>query len=537
MTYFTFDSGKILTSTNAVSYYTNGLPFDSGGRLAVTNGTASPSTVQNGWPFESNGRIAVWNGGTVANFSNGLPFTSNGRLVGDTSGGIVSNTNGIPLTNAGVSFSEGLPVPTELLMASRLNQMGFQGYTGSDGVDTDSNTQISCYNQTGTGVTKVKLYFANWYATTTNEATGYNTITITSAIEYPAGTFQQVTFNTGATSAAITAGSLQASDEITLTATIPDDAQYWVRTYVSVTAGQKWVQGYQIQTTKSEAADFSTGVDKTMSGTITNATASATRRGYGPVGIKATGFSGTPVKRAWAFLGDSILMGSGDGNIDSVGNTGWAGRAMSGVFPCVNMAIAGTNAQNNVTANLTRRIAAMQAIGVTDVLVDYHNNDLSGTRTYAQIIADVEDITNGLQAAGLRVHYCTPLPYVTGTYLTAAGQTIYTTNSGYIPEGSCRYSQVSDWVRTNTQAADGVVDIQAVVAVNSSNVLTTNGGRWISGNGGVGASNVHLTTSGASTDASTNDGRHPNVTNTGSEYGGHYILKDAMTSYIGTLLT
>lgn len=432
----------------------------------------------------------------------------------------------------------GLPVPSALLMSNRLNQMGYGGYAGSDGVDTDSNSRLSFYNQTGTAVTRAVFYFANWMANATNEQAGFNPITVTAAVEYPAGTFQPVTF-AGAGFAALAVDALRASDEMTFATPIPAGAQYWVRTYVSVSAGQKWPQGYFINTARGEAADFATGADKTLSGTISNATGSPTRRGFGPIGIKATGFAGTPVRRAFASVGDSILMASSDGNFDGIGSTGWNGRALSGIFPHVNFAIAGTTAAGNVPANFSRRLSALQAIGVTDVLVNYANNDLASTRTYAQVTADITAIVANLTGAGLRVHYCTPLPYTTSTdgWKTAANQTVFATNGGYLPVGSgSRYQQVSDWLRSGLPGLSGVVDISDQVSVNASNVLTRNGGYWLSGNGGAGATSSHLTASGVATDVATSDGRHPVVSNTtGPGYGGHYILRDYFAAYLAAL--
>ncbi len=432
--------------------------------------------------------------------------------------------------------SNSLPVPTSLLMCNRLNLMGLNGYAGSDGTDTNSNTKLSLFNQTGTTVTKAILYFPNWYCSATNEVAGYNPITITASIEYPAGTFQQVTFNSGSSSATLAVDALQASDEITLNAAIPAGAQYWIRTYVSVSAANKWVQGYLIYTGIGELADFATGVDKTMSGTIVNATPATARRGYGPIGMKATGFSGTPVKRAFCSVGDSMLAYAGDGINDSIGSTGWNGRALSGKFPHANFAISGQAASNNLPANFTRRQAALTVIGVTDILCNWANNDIGGLDSAATIIGNITNIVNNFKSLGFRVHYATPLPRVTGTYLTVAGQTIHVGNGGYLPEGNNRFTQVSDWIRSNAIGFAGVVELSDCFAVNNSNVLTRNAGYLLSGNGGVGSSNSHLTTTGVTTDSVTSDGQHPNLTSTsGNGFGGHYILRDYFVNYLNLL--
>lgn len=453
---------------------------------------------------------------------------------------VAANGLGTPIvfSDRGTPFivEGGVDPISPILMTNRINQMGFNGYTDSDGVDLNSNGRISIYNQTGATVTKLDGDWPNWRADATNERSGLNPITLTASIEYPAGTFQQIEFSSSP-SATLAIDALQKCDEVILNTPIPNGAQFWVRTYVSVTSGQKWPLGYLMSTARGEAADFGTGVDKTMGGTITNVTGT-NRRGYGPIGIKATGFEGTPVKRAFASLGDSILMYAGDGSPNAKGSFGWQGRALTDRYPHACYAISGTQASQNRPANLTRRVAAMKAIGVKDILVDYGNNDLAGTSTLVNIQAWIVETVAFLKAEGFRVHYCTMLPYTTGTYLTIAGQTIYAPNGGYVGGASSRYALLNDWIRAGGTGADGVVDINSVVAVDANNNLTLNGSYWRCGNGGVGngSSNIHLTTTGSSTDAASVDGRHPAVTNTaGNGLGGHFILMDYFIDYLAAL--
>jgi hypothetical protein len=106
MTFFTFDaSNRIVTSSGAISAYTNGLPFDSSGGLVVTDGTLAPSVTRNGIPFEASGAVAVHIGGTVASYVNGLPVTSNGRIVADSSIAVTAYSNGFPFSTAGLSLA------------------------------------------------------------------------------------------------------------------------------------------------------------------------------------------------------------------------------------------------------------------------------------------------------------------------------------------------------------------------------------------------------------------------------------------------
>jgi hypothetical protein len=449
----------------------------------------------------------------------------------------------LPLGRARLLAAGGTPTPTPpaaLLIGSRFNQMGFAGFVGSDGVDTDSNTRIASWNETGATVTKLRAIFANWMANATNEQDGYNAITVTASIEYPAGTFTPLLFS-GAASASLPAsggGSLVESDELTLPTPIPASTQFWVRSHVAVSAGQKWVQGYLLAISGlGEAADFSSGVDKTMGGTITNATPGANRRGYGPVAVKATAFAETPVARAFVGVGDSRVMGSTD-VLDPAatghGNSGYFAKACAGRYPVLNLGIAGTQAQNNLPANFVRRAALMARAGITHVFGNWSINDINAGRTGAQLSDNIATIAVGFKSAvpGVKVIWATMAPYTTSTdnWITAANQAVKVAPAGAFTGGaSSQRSLFNAALRAGISGVDSVFEEADTVEVNSSNALTRDGGLWISGNGGTGATSTHLTTTAASTDKASTDGLHPSVTNTGAPgYGGVYILRDAV---------
>lgn len=432
--------------------------------------------------------------------------------------------------------------PTALLMGSRYNQPGFGGYAGSDGVDTDSNSRIGSYNETGTAVTRLRAYYANWMATSTSEQDGYNPITVQAAVEYPAGTFTPLTFG-GAGSITIPPGgadNLAESDEVVPAQPIPAGALYWVRTWVTVAAGGRWPQGYLIQASGSsslgEAADFATGVDRTRGGTITNAATSSSRRGYGPVAVKATGFAGTPVAKAFAAVGDSLVMGATDvANAAATGhgNMGYFAKAAAGRYPVVNLGIAGTAAFGNLPAAFTRRAALLARIGVTHIFGDWGINDLSAGRSAAQVQADIATIAQAMKTAvpGVTVTWTTITPRTTSTdgFRTAGAQSVHT-GSGFAGGAASPRAALNAALRGgNVAGIDRLFDAADAVEVNGANVPTRDGGLWISGNGGAGATSQHLTTSGATTDVAASDGLHPSVANIATPgFGGVYILRDAV---------
>lgn len=418
---------------------------------------------------------------------------------------------------------------TPILMSSRLNQMGWGGYTGSNGTDTDSNSRIAAFNETGATVTRLRAYFANWYHAAITESAGYNPITVTAAIEYPAGTFTPLLFGgAGAVSIPATGANLAESDEATLATAIPAGAQFWIRSQVVVTSGQKWVQGYLIGTALGEAVDFSTGVAKVTGGTISNyATPDLTHRAYGPVGVKATAFSGTPVTRAYASLGDSIMRADGDAAGDAHGNFQYVGRAMSGRYPYFNTGMSGARARYQPT-HLTYRKALYAALGVTDIVMDYGVNDLIDPRSAAQIKADNEAIIAELVAAipGLRVHPTTITPKTSASsdgYKTVTGQTVLATPAGAFDGGAASQRAIyNGYVRAGLTGAAPYFEAGDAVE------FARDDGRWRAGNAPL--DNAHLTSTATFSDAATSDGTHPGVTSANGEYGSVFILRDALVA-------
>ncbi len=484
----------------------------------------------------------TWPGGSGTFAAGETTKTLTLTIAGDTAeeadeGFAISVTASVPLAATGMGTIRnddgagggGGGAPAALLMGSRFNQMGYGGAT-SNGTDQDSNSRIASYNETGATVTKLRAYFTNWLATATNEADGSDPITVTAAIEYPAGTITPLTF-AGAASVTIPAAhpdNLVESDEAVPATPIPAGALYWVRTYVTVAAGAKWVQGYIMQPGSPllEAADFATGVSKVGGGTITNATATGTRRGYGPSAVKATGFSGTPVAKAFAGVGDSLIFGASDqadAATVSRGNLGYFGKACAGSYPYVNLGFSGTKAFENLPAAFVRRAALLSRIGITHVFCNWSVNDTNAGRTVAQQTSDIGAIASGLKSAipQVKVVYSTQCPSTTSSdgWKTVAGQAPKSSPSGAFTGGAgSRRAQVNAALRGGIGGVDILFDAADVAE------SARDSGLWRAADG-----STHLTATGAATDAFTADGVHPVASSTTSPgYGGVYALRDAV---------
>lgn len=128
-------------------------------------------------------------------------------------------------------------------------------------------------------------------------------------------------------------------------------------------------------------------------------------------------------------IGDSILNGSNDTNIDGDGSDGggWVMRAAWSVnsrsVPIMKMSVGGSGAQY-MAAGMTKRQAYFKY--GTHAICNYGTNDLVSGRTAAQVLADLQTIWAALKTGGLRrVEQALIIPRVTSTdaYVTTANQT------------------------------------------------------------------------------------------------------------------
>lgn len=401
-----------------------------------------------------------------------------------------------------------------MLISSRLLALGQYNATNSNGTDTGSNSRLAVWNESGATVTGIKVIYPDWKMTSSNEADCPNAITITSALEYPAGVFTQVTFG-GSASTTFFSGN-KVSDNITVS--WPSDAQAWIRTYVTVSSGNVWCRGILQETTQGEAVDSGTTTsDLTMSGTITN---NAGVTGYGPVAITGTSWTGTPRKFAIAAFGDSLTQGSVV--IDARGNNGPMGFAAgldttSGTgkkVPFLNLGTSGATIVQNQCNKMGHRIDAIQKAGVTLVAINYGTNDLINGLSAAQIEAQMLPLARCLNNLGYKVVAETVPPHSASTdnWITLVNQT--PNNPGW-SESPPVYSTYNTWLLT---VPSPFYDVADPGSANDSNPASPVG-KWAA--------------SGAGTNL-TVDGTHWYPTTTSPEFGGFYLARDVFLTKIGT---
>lgn len=382
-------------------------------------------------------------------------------------------------------------MPAEILAVGRITQPGFGAVSDSNGTDTSMNSRIAMYNELGTALETIKVHYGNFKTTGTTEAAGANQISIRAAVEYPAGVFTPLQF-AGVRDIVLAGGAFGSSDALDIY--IPSNHQFWIRTFVSVTAGGVWPRGYVINSSRGEAAETGTPAEKTTSGTITGSA-----NAFGPLGVTATAFENNPLGAAVATIGDSISAGSGDGNYDLRGNTGWNGRASYNLIPHAMIAVGGTGVQNQAT-NFQYRLEMLKRLKVTHVVVGWGINDLNSGRSVAEVQADLQAMWNLLDTNGFKVWQNTITPRSTGSWSTLAGQT---------PTLLTQRNSLNAFLRTIPAPLEGIIDMALVTEATGGDA-----GKW-------------KVEPAWAIDNYTQDGLHPNVTDTGSREGGHFVMADA----------
>lgn len=227
-------------------------------------------------------------------------------------------------------------------------------------------------------ITALKLLFGAASSGGTSSVT-------TASIEYPSGTFTQVTF-LGATSLTLASSASDVfSDYINVA--IPKGSLFWIRYLFQGTTSN--VISYNIwqNTFLGEACELSTTAtltDKTMSGTITNA---GTPSGCSKT-VKA--IIGVTANATVYFNGDSIMFGTADVEDTSASNTGYNGvvgfcaRSVDALGLCfISNAVSGNTAQSMVTS-VDHRMGKC-----SHILSQLSVNDVNFGRTYAQLVSDL----------------------------------------------------------------------------------------------------------------------------------------------------
>lgn len=234
--------------------------------------------------------------------------------------------------------------------------------------------------------------------------------------------------------------------------------------------------------------------------TITNATdnnfgAQALANAYYPVAILG---KSTEQVRSFALIGNSIQQGTGDGGY-IYQSGGFATRAVNNqlqprynpstapLFPYVRVPLGGEKAQqfaDSLSSNKISRVRYMPTEFATDVICEYGTNDLSLGLTSMK--NSILAIARFYTSRGIYFYQTTLVPKTTSTdqWRTVANQTITGEETTRLAFNAwIRDTSASGFVQqANAQAKKKglvkTIDVCKYVEVNSSNVLTQNGGFW-----------------------------------------------------------
>ncbi|MFT3731122.1 MAG: hypothetical protein QM780_06810 [Hyphomicrobium sp.] len=249
-------------------------------------------------------------------------------------------------------------------------------------------------------LTQIKVGFRN-------DGISGSAATISASVEYPAGTFTQLTFR-GSTTIALTNGQETFSDYITLS--IPKGDLFWVREFWNgPSAGRiyynTWQNSFLGEATEMSASSLT---DKTMSGTISNS-GSPSGVSRPPVCIV-----GVTTNKSIVLYGDSIANGVAETEDTSASATGY-----NNVYGFLKRAF---DAQG--FAFYTKTISGSQATGLVASLVagkcshlitQYGINDFdTGGKSPATLVSDLSGLTKYAHGR-TKVLHVTVLPHTTST--------------------------------------------------------------------------------------------------------------------------
>lgn len=267
-----------------------------------------------------------------------------------------------------------------------------------------------------------RLVYTNHYPVSSGgavETNGTDPITVKASIEYPAGQMFPVTFN-GAASVVIAPGGSVMSDPIGIT--IAKGTLFWTRTYVVVTAGQKFPRGsFSTASSSGQGHNYASG---TAGADVTVAGATPTTVNeyvYCPAAI--LGLPADPGKAVVAIVGDSLVAGTGDNQI------GWAERWLNDNYSYQKVAYPSeAMSQWKPTtaggAYCYRRAGLLSREGVTHVLAEHIVNDL-GANSLPSLQANGFLYWQFLSRIGkVWATTCTPQTSSTDAWATVGNQTI-----------------------------------------------------------------------------------------------------------------
>lgn len=339
---------------------------------------------------------------------------------------------------------------------SYLGQIATRSFVPNNFISTQKQSMTRSRHLCQQSVTSLQIVAANFYVPENGASLGVesapgSTATITASIEYPVGTFTQLTFG-GNASGTIPDGGILFSDFASVT--IPSGASFYVRQYITTAAGMVYVDNGAIDYTNGDGFHFGpSGIsDQTLGGTVTH---NDNVNGFFPLAIL-----GRTTRPSCAIIGDSRAYGYLDFYSDTSGDKGEIARSIGPSLAYINLAVPSDKATLWVASHANRlQVAKLCSHSIIQLGI----NDLSGARTSAQLISDVTAIAGLI---GKPAFFCTVAPRSTSTDLwaTLANQTAFS--------GEAQRAAYNAAVRAGLSGAAGYFEIADQVE------SARNSGKW-----------------------------------------------------------
>jgi hypothetical protein len=288
-------------------------------------------------------------------------------------------------------------------------------------------------------ITALQLVIPNWVVTSNAETGPGSSCTVTASVEYPAGTFKQVTFS-GATSILIADAAQAISDFVSVA--IPNGATFFVRIFR--TGFSNSVCPYTLTTNSGQGSvanyGAGSGTDQTMSGTIANTGGGH----FAPAAILAM-----TTKPSIYLMGDSRTAGVGD-TADASLDRGQFARSIGPSYGYINAGCGGDRQYQWLLSN-AKRLALAQYC--SHVLNGYGINDLTVSHSGATVYTDIQSAEALFPTKPMWV--ATVSPHSTGAWTLADGsdQTVGTENAQRVAlnasiRARSRFLEIADQVES-----------------------------------------------------------------------------------------
>ncbi|MBN3757246.1 hypothetical protein G3N95_30190 [Paraburkholderia sp. Tr-20389] len=351
-----------------------------------------------------------------------------------------NGTNGAPGAT-GATGPQGLQGPRGDTRRITGQRCYFDAPSGQAQGPTQGNIKIGV--TIPAGATDLQVVLSNAWGSET--APGTNTITYSGYWEYPAGTFTQITW-AGATSVTIAVAAQVTSDAAT-NLVVPPGASANLRLFITCPAGGVFPYAmYAADTGCGYIEDTGATGNQSNNASFTYPQPNA----YMPSPTAIIGVPLLPVK-SFAFLGDSITRGTGDGQ-----DGGWAIRMLGGgqstTHSYVNLGVGGELATTGFIPHHGLRRGGYKFADV--ICTNYGTNDIfSRAQTFVQMQANLIASWWAMAGTGADVYQGTLLPRTSSTdgWSSPGGQTPI---AGFEPGGT--RSQLNAWIRAGAPMVNGV---------------------------------------------------------------------------------